>query len=543
MTELKTLLFLRPSFVISCDGRTVTFDEQSIRGHDLEIAVRDFITWMNLGNLRAIGIAGGVHEYELTRFLHALVNFTPQDASATLLEQVSLLNLTNIQLLSRSCQPDLPQNNIPAMAAQTAGGSDAISYPRPSSTNGTNNPDDLRVNTIEGLPSLANPEELDEQSWVKLPAQLEQASARVRRVLISNIAHWLDEAREASPTVIDHVDSLLLERLQQETEHHALYETTVAVERRLETLIATREWPKMIALVDMLYQRLQQESDRERWSLLSLVLDRVGANAVRLGVIDHLIGKPDEQAHIRKMVTILGDHVLHPLIEALKSSNDMQERKRLVRLLIDLGEMPQPLLIEELLRPNPWYVYRNVLHVLAEVGTEAAIGAIAQRMTHTDARVRIEAVTTAVKIAREGAVEYLAQGLEDASPAVCARAAGLISLCPRPRILEIVLRLLQAHTSGGDDVEAIQLAACAGLGSFNYDSARNALTQILRPRLFSPYRGKNAAIRAAAVSALVHHLPHPQAKEAIKQATADKSERVRQLAQRAWEQYERSTHG
>jgi HEAT repeat protein len=402
---------------------------------------------------------------------------------------------------------------------------------------------DPRVETIEGFPSLANPEELDEQSWLALPMQIEQAPARVRRALMSNMALWLDEERVTSPTLTDHIDALLLQRLHDETEWHALHETTIAVEHRLETLITAREWTKMIALVEMLHQRLQQETDRERWNLLSLVVDRVGDNTVRLGVIDHLIGNPEELGNIRKMVSLFGDHALHPLIDALKNSNDMQERKRLVRLLIDLGEMPQPLLLEELRRANPWYVYRNVLQVLAEVGTENAISAIGERMTHADARVRMEAMTAAVKIARVGAVGYLAQGLEDSSQAVRARAAGLIALCPRPRILEIVLRLLQLHASDGSDVEAVQVAACAGLGSFIYDSARNVLTQILHPRLFSPYRGKSAAIRAAAVNALLQHLPHPQAEEAMKQATTDKSERVRQMAQRAWEQYQQSKPG
>ena len=544
MTMLQELLRYRPSFIVTFDGRTVAFDGQFILRRDLQVAVRDFATWMGEGNIRAIGIARGVREYELSRFLQAMVSFSMKDGKSTLLDKVLLLNLSNIQLLTRSFQPDLPQMNLPpisvsgdimAFGAETEI-TEAVRF-------GATEAPERQTETIEGVPSLANPEELDAPGWLDLPEQVAQAPARVRRALMANLAHWLGEVRVTSPIINDQIDALLQLRLQNETEWHALHETTVALEHRLQTLIEERAWPKILHMVEMLYARLQRDTDQESREQLIAVMERVGENSMRLGMITHLIGQPEAMAQARTLVSILGDHALRPLIDELKRNTVMQERKRLLRVLIELGDVSQPLLLDELHTLNPWYVYRNILQVLAEVGNEEAISGIGERMTHEDYRVRVEAITAAVKIARGRGTSYLAQGLEDAAAPVRARAASLIALCPQPRILEIVLRLLQTRSSGRDGLDAVQLTACMGLGAFTEESARDALVQILHPRMFSPYRGKSEEIRCATINALVQHLPHPEAEKALQQATSDKSSRVSQLARRAWQQYERGQQG
>ncbi|HEX2948525.1 MAG TPA: HEAT repeat domain-containing protein, partial [Armatimonadota bacterium] len=226
-----------------------------------------------------------------------------------------------------------------------------------------------------------------------------------------------------------------------------------------------------------------------------------------------------------------------PLINELKTNTVMQERNVLMQLLREFGDLQQPLLIQELRANNPWYVYRNLLQVLAEVGTEESLAAIGEKITHSDPRVRAESVMAAAKVAKANAAIYIIQGLEDPDVNVRARAATMVSFCPEDRVLNALLPLLQSRF-GKEESDSVQLTAVLGLGYFNQDEARDALRQIVHPRLFSPYRKKSDEVRAAAITALAQHLPNHAAEETIKHAQSDRCPAVRQNAQRVWHQYQ-----
>ncbi|HEX2948302.1 MAG TPA: AAA family ATPase, partial [Armatimonadota bacterium] len=131
LTALQKLFFKRPSFILTFDGRTVAFDGQIIQRRDLQVAVKDFYNWMADANVRAIGFSATVREYELARFLQSIATFDPKDGQSNFLNKVALLNLTNIKVLTRSFQPDLPQVNMPM--------GNPLTPPSPITTPGTAN--------------------------------------------------------------------------------------------------------------------------------------------------------------------------------------------------------------------------------------------------------------------------------------------------------------------------------------------------------------------------------------------------------------------
>lgn len=570
LTALEALFNHRPSMVITYDGRTIAFDGQIIQRRDLQVAVRDFLVWMGDGNLRAIGITAAVREFELSRFLHALATFEPKDNQTTLLSKVILLNLTNIKVLTRSFQADLPQMNMPmgggAMPPLFAGQSMSGGHaPSPSHANGPQGETGHANRMIPLVPpvvptvggaadtpqasahdvgiGLDEPESMDDETWAKLPSMLQDASARSRRSVMAKLARWLGECEEQPhEETVENIDTLLVGRLRQEDDRQTLHETIAAIEFRLDRVLAQRDWTQVLVLLEPFRTRLTVDHTAETQRLFSTVLGRIGENIILRGILNQETLQPAEIAEIRRLILTLDDYALRPLINALKSSTAIDERARLMQVLRELGDAQQPLLLGELRGENPWYVYRNLLQVLAEVGTDDALPIIGERMLHADSRVRAEAVAAAAHIAHERAVPYLVQGLEDADPQVRARAAALVSFCPEPRILEILLAMLQPKF-GRDEPLSVQLTACLGLGFFPQPEAREALQQILHPRLFSPYRKKSDEIRAAAVTALAQQLPDPPVEAIIRQAMSDRSQQVRQAAQRAWQQQIRTNSG
>ena len=104
-------------------------------------------------SIRAIGIARGVRDYELSRFLHVIANIDRTESATAFLTKISSLNLVNIKVLTRSIQADLlvpglapglinALSNIPNFNAQ--GGSLEDAFNQSSSTSGNKNNNNSR---------------------------------------------------------------------------------------------------------------------------------------------------------------------------------------------------------------------------------------------------------------------------------------------------------------------------------------------------------------------------------------------------------------
>ncbi|OPZ80802.1 MAG: HEAT repeat protein [bacterium ADurb.Bin429] len=414
--------------------------------------------------------------------------------------------------------------------------------PPPAIDTGKASPAEASEPPIDPAALLANPTNVDPASWNHLSGMIDRVPAPARRLMMANLTRWLreQEVREdgapACPTGLDH---LLIERINTETDLIALRETALTAEKRLEQLMLSRAWDEMIALLEPIRARLARDRSTDVQRQLGGVLDRIGEGTALRGLIDQSVLSPGSLDRVRRVVVLLGERAMRPLVNTLKQATAMQERVRLMQLLREFGDTQQPLLLDELRSPNVWYVYRNLLQVLEEIGTPDALPTIAEKLHHDDARVRAEAVSAAVRIAKEQATPYLLTGLQDADADVRARSLSLVGFCPSTRVLEQVLRLLVPPRLGKDEPESVQLAAVLALGQFDAEDAYHVLTEIIQPRLFSPYRRKSEEVRSAAVSALVNHLDRPGAADVLQAAMRDRSIPIRQTAQRIWQQYQR----
>jgi len=535
MIALEALFTRRQSLIISFDGRNIAFDGQMIQRRDLSVAVKDYSQWMLEGNIRAIGITSHVHEYEISRFMYALATFEPKDARTSMLDRFVLLNLVNIKLLSRSFQTDILMTQAPVVSGSASVEDGANAVQATPVTAGGEAPGEMpeHISTM-----LTEPAMLDAEALEVLHEFVRCTTPQMRQTIMSNLAQWLDMTdSRPNKQVMQKVDSLLEDRLEQEKDHSTLQETVVAVETRIFGLVEQRDWAEISVLLEPLLTCLAEDHPEELQHRITVALDRIGERIALHGLVEEQNGNQPLPLAARKVTELLGERVVRPIVASLKHSTAMEHRSLLMQLLREFAGGRHQVLIDELRTLNPWYVYRNLLQVLAEIGGEEDLDFISEKITYPDPRVRLEAVGAAARIARERAEPYLAQGLEDAAATVRARAAALVSLCPAPHLLEILLRMVQLKT-GRDEPDNVFLNACLGLGYYRQDEAREVLLQVLHPSLFSPYRKKDESIRAATVTALAQHLPHPQVEAAIKRAATDRSQIVRQMAQRVWQQFQ-----
>jgi len=549
--------------MISGDGSDVAINGHVLTQRQVQGANRDIVSWLESGHLRAVGFLPGVTEDELVRFLQALVRNFSRGEDAGLAAQVADLNLTTISVVPKSVSSEVPLRTAlidfnPAFAMAVAElrlqspGSAASPVAPPMVSDRSR---ELLASLLhepvavpaaptatsaaaDALPAATPAPQLDlsdASAWANLGHEINAAATPERRSLLVVLSHWLRsrEAGDIPATMLEHLEGVLAHCLQREKDAGALRTVVVMIEHRMQVQMDAREWDGIPQYVTPVMQRLQNEAEQEIRTILSGMLDRASAWAVSQAMLLPADAAKEGFDQMRPLFHLLDERPLRMIIDRLKTSTRMEERFRLLRSLREMGQGHVGLLVRELRTENPWYVHRNVLQVLADVGTEEALGAVSEKVRYPDPRVRAMAITAAVEIARQKALPYLAQGLEDEDPDVRARAASLAASCPQPRILQLLVRLLQTSRFGKEEPVPVQFAACTALGMFAAEEAREALLQVLKPPMLSALRKKSSEVRAAAATALANYLPHPAVAEALQWAAHERDLLISQTASRA----------
>lgn len=154
------------------------------------------------------------------------------------------------------------------------------------------------------------------------------------------------------------------------------------------------------------------------------------------------------------------------LVAILKDCADASVRRDVCDRAVQLGRRGVPAL-KKALQENAyeWFVARNLLIVLGEVGDASSAPDVQRFLTHPNAKVREEALVATMRIRKQAAEPYLLERLSDSTRSVRKRALhALASIGSRhPRFLGD----LEAWVTGGqkdDEGDELQLAAVSVLG-------------------------------------------------------------------------------
>lgn len=119
-----------------------------------------------------------------------------------------------------------------------------------------------------------------------------------------------------------------------------------------------------------------------------------------------------EHAACRRLLSILGQHALDPLLELLAEEQDMSARKTMVDLISGLA--PDHIeLLGERVGDRRWFFVRNVVAILGNTHSTLALPYLERTLRHGDARVRRETIRSASAIKDLRAEQMLGAALSD----------------------------------------------------------------------------------------------------------------------------------
>jgi hypothetical protein len=105
---------------------------------------------------------------------------------------------------------------------------------------------------------------------------------------------------------------------------------------------------------------------------------------------------PDKET-LLQIIPSMGQTVVYAVIQQLCVAEDLFARKLLATALIRMGEPAVPPICA-MLQDDRWYVVRNMVAILGEIGSPSCLGAIRRPLAHLDERVRKETIRALARI-------------------------------------------------------------------------------------------------------------------------------------------------
>jgi len=225
----------------------------------------------------------------------------------------------------------------------------------------------------------------------------------------------------------------------------------------------------------------------------------------------------ERRKELVQVCKLLGQDMALAISDALSATQDRFARRTFLDTMVAMGPDAMPI-VEKMVEDNRWFVVRNALAILGEVGGERPVELIISTLAHTDARVRREALLALAKVGGEDAGMLVYGMIEDPDPDVRLAAAMAAGQLKVERALRPLLALLEQETD--PDVVVGVLRALGQLGD------PGAVNAIEKRAVGSFFSRPPADVRIAAYRAL-HNIGTPHAKSLLMHAADDKDPAVK----------------
>lgn len=208
---------------------------------------------------------------------------------------------------------------------------------------------------------------------------------------------------------------ILLSLLDRETDATEYADLAIELEKALPEFVLHEEYELVERVFAILARHRDPEGGRPpaQREIASEVLARFCNRHTLLQLVRSLMGKPSPAVHMGiRIFSHLGAMAIPALLSALWQEKSRPGRLLLLRVLTNLGDDVVPE-IEKHLEDERWFVVRNLVWIIRELGTPELIRPLSLTVRHPDARVRRESVLALGKIGGPEAAELLLTCIED----------------------------------------------------------------------------------------------------------------------------------
>ncbi len=220
-------------------------------------------------------------------------------------------------------------------------------------------------------------------------------------------------------------------------------------------------------------------------------------------------------SQLPRLLGLLGQPAARHLVYCLGQEEDRPKRYQLLDALRSIGSKAELPLRENLAAPE-WYLVRNVVSLLGELGEASAFDDVAQALSHKDARVQRMAAKALGQLDAGRAVPLLLKTLPKADPNTLLELVTQLGDLKDPRAVSPLVELLQDGNFSGPEAEKLRQAVLESLGAIGSPEVVPVLSKLFKKKGFLG-RLEPLPLRMAAARAL-GSIGTREAREAIAMA-------------------------
>lgn len=390
--------------------------------------------------------------------------------------------------------------------------------------------EDIRKKVIE----LEEKKEQDvETGKEEQEGELESKAETPEEGAESEILHGMVEQLEAIKESEETLDNLL-DKLEKEDNTMAYQTIAHKIMTKAQPFYEEKNWegffPALIAFVAHSAPEGSRPSEQK-----AIAADNV-KKMLHPDITDYLIARlcdrrEERRKEIQKMLITLGENAMKQLLTALVNTEAAYARRLIFNTLALFGEMVR-LEAEKRLDDEKWFVVRQMVSLLGEIGSPQSLEAIQTAFGHKDIRVKKEVIKAVAKIPSAGSTTFLLERLNEDNLQLKLQAIISLGMLKDPAAMEPLGDLASKRGFMGEPVE-MRKEAARSIGMIGGDRAITVLKNLLKKRVFWGKKQNDEVRSVAAIS--LGKIGGNDAMEALEEAARVSKGIVRIACQRAME--------
>jgi len=152
------------------------------------------------------------------------------------------------------------------------------------------------------------------------------------------------------------------------------------------------------ALEDLLDVHAAEFRPATQKEYIRYALEQITGGAMTTFLLDRIEERSAKnEALLDRLCSTIGQSLAYPLIQRLCVAESLHARKTIAMALANSGEAAIPAILP-MLKDERWYVVRNMVTILGEIGSTETVGALQMTARHPEPKVRKEVIKAFLKI-------------------------------------------------------------------------------------------------------------------------------------------------
>jgi len=347
--------------------------------------------------------------------------------------------------------------------------------------------------------------------------------------LVAEMKEYADSLNERK--IEEQASTVLIDLIRLETETSDYVEIAKNLGKAAMDFLLTGRYEEAKEIIEVLIEEAKQEKQRtdEQRIACNKAVDKLRDIGIAHDLVAALRDWGREKYETIHFILLqMGEIAVVPLLEALGRESDASLRKKIISIVVTLGEVAIPEIVRRFSDEN-WYVVRNMMRILREIGTEKAVQYLNIPLKHKDPRVRKEVIYALSTIGGEEALRIISGMADDPDSEVRQGAIKYLGAMRNKGAVPPLLELINRRNLFGRNNSLI-ISGIEALGEIGAEEAVPSLLRLLgKSTIFA--RSRNDEVRIAAATAL-EKIGNEQAMEALTKGTRYRRKIVRQVCER-----------